>query len=199
MNEAIKVIGSVEPRSYSNIDTTANNLIKELCPYIQLGDPVPIVDLVEFDLRKRLNYALDVRPVADFNDSSVEAAAIFKEDGKFFIIPEKLLENANNGNSRDRFTLAHEAGHFVLEHNIGLPVYGSLRENRNSIEAFRNPDWQADCFAGAFLMPGFLLMKLRQKLQKRLDITDVVKYFRVSESAANIRLKKFRTYVNSSI
>jgi len=200
MNKLIRVIGTVKPRSYREIDNIANNLLAKVCPKISLGEQVPIAELVDFDLRESIGYVLDVREDKDFRDNKIEAAAIFKENGeKELIIPERVFKNANDGMPRDRFTLAHEIGHLSLNHESGIPAYGSLRENREEVEAFRDPDWQANCFAGAFLIPSFMIEMLSNKLKRRLMTSDIANYFGVSHSAAETRLEKFRKYVNGHV
>lgn len=92
---------------------------------------------------------------------------------------EDVYEGMCAGNGRDRFTGAHELGHLFMHKeaafarqaaNPGLPIYF-------------NSEWQADCFASAFLIDGQLLTQCR-------SIEEVQEMFGVSKSAAQARFNK---------
>lgn len=66
-------------------------------------------------------------------------------------IRESVYEGACDNQGRDRMTLAHEIGHFLL-----LRFYRfSLQRNftYRKVKAYEGPEWQANCFAGEFLVP----------------------------------------------
>ena len=56
------------------------------------------------------------------------------------IIRESVYIGAYNGNGRDRFTIAHEIGHFFLHRDIKV----RLARGNETIRAYENPEWQAD-------------------------------------------------------
>lgn len=62
-------------------------------------------------------------------------------------IREDVYYRAIEGNPRDRFTLCHELGHFLLH----TPERVSFA--RGDIPAYRNPEWQANAFAGELMAP----------------------------------------------
>lgn len=69
--------------------------------------------------------------------------------GRFIKLREDVYENAWNGNGRDRFTVAHELGHFFL--HTGIPM--ARAEAHEKIEVFRLSEPQANQFAAELLMP----------------------------------------------
>jgi len=72
----------------------------------------------------------------------------------------RIREDVYNGAicrvGRDRMTIAHEVGHYILLVAKGLKLYRSFAGAK--IEAFRDPEWQAKAFAGELLCP-FNLIK----------------------------------------
>lgn len=62
-------------------------------------------------------------------------------------IREDVYERAINGNPRDRFTLCHELGHFLMH----SPERVSFA--RGDVPAYMDPEWQANAFAGELMAP----------------------------------------------
>ena len=58
-----------------------------------------------------------------------------------------------NGDTRCRFTAAHELGHFFLHRNDKQLHRSSTALNTKIDARFRSAEWQADTFASNFLMP----------------------------------------------
>ena len=90
--------------------------------------------------------------------------------------------------SRDRFTIAHELGHFIVhylwrqkKHNLPPFKMMALRKDSDRVE------WEANWFAAAFLMPGALFKERYAAFSG--DIDDVASSFSVSRSAAEIRAR----------
>jgi hypothetical protein len=67
---------------------------------------------------------------------------------KCILVRPEIYERAVGGHGRDRMTIAHELGHFLLHSEIRL----GRRIADGPIEAFRDPEWQAKCFAGELLI-----------------------------------------------
>jgi len=87
---------------------------------------------------------------------------------------------------RDRFTIAHELGHYYL-HYLIPSQNGSLSQSR--VVALRKGsnriEWEANWFAAAFLMPAG---QFRQYyLSQNRDIDAVAKLFHVSKRAVEVR------------
>jgi len=95
-------------------------------------------------------------------------------------IREDVYERAIKGYGRDRFTLAHELGHFLMHQpeNISFARTGI----DNKIDAYRDPEWQANTFAAELLMP--------YELINTTNPNEIVEDFGVTYQAASIRVKK---------
>lgn len=66
-----------------------------------------------------------------------------------------VYDNACNGKGRDRFTVAHEVGHYFF-HTPARIVLAKL-EQGTSVPEYMNPERQADAFAGELLIPANLM------------------------------------------
>lgn len=76
------------------------------------------------------------------------------ETGKI-MIREDIYDGACKGEGRDRLTIAHELGHFLLHNGITL---GLARVGENEkVPTYCNPEWQATAFAGELLMDADLI------------------------------------------
>ena len=76
----------------------------------------------------------------------------------------------------------HELGHYFLHSKMGeIPLCINRDTSTSSLL-----EWQANWFAGAFLMPANVVRDLRAK---GLSCTDSADYFRVSEMAMKVRWK----------
>lgn len=95
-------------------------------------------------------------------------------------IREDVYEGAIKDNGRDRFTLAHELGHFLM-HNKNHVKLARI-ENGQKCEIYRDPEWQANTFAAELLMPN--------NLMDTDNCFQIANDFGVSLSAAQIRVKK---------
>ncbi len=95
-------------------------------------------------------------------------------------VRESVYEAAASGVGRDRFTLCHELGHYILHgpENISYPRVA------RKIKAYEDPEWQANTFAGELLAP-------TDKI-KNLCIDEIVRVFGVSCMVAEIQ-KKYAT------
>ena len=69
------------------------------------------------------------------------------------VISASVYERACAGVGRDRFTLAHEVGHYFLHHDGYL-----YARSTQKIPKYRDPEWQANTFASALLIPRELVM-----------------------------------------
>lgn len=102
--------------------------------------------------------------------------ALFLPEMNELRIREDVYEAALNGNPRHRFTLAHETGHVFLHQNIKRLARGDVAV---SIPAFKDPEWQANEFAGELLAPTHLIGNLSQ--------SEIMLKFNLSREAAKHR------------
>jgi predicted transcriptional regulator len=76
--------------------------------------------------------------------------SFFADDGSLNVYGPQFFEiriSGLTGAERDRFTIAHELGHYVLHSEMGKRPIVASRSGSNRVE------WEANWFAAAFLMP----------------------------------------------
>jgi Zn-dependent peptidase ImmA (M78 family) len=127
---------------------------------------------------------------ADFNDSKISGMLIKdKETNKFGI-----YVNRKHSAVRQRFTIAHEIGHFLsykhqshsfneLNNAGGIEDYAMSFRKENS---FSIAETEANLIAAEMLMPEDKIEKMKEN---NLTIEEMADEFFVSEAAMTIRLK----------
>jgi len=115
-------------------------------------------------------------------DQSTSGSVVIEGESDFDIYLAK-----HTSPERDRFTIAHELGHYVIHFlwarrhgetvsKLAATRYGSDRE-----------EWEANWFAAAFLMP---VDRFKEALEEAgFDIGAVAERFKVSYAAAEVRAK----------
>jgi Zn-dependent peptidase ImmA (M78 family) len=104
----------------------------------------------------------------------------------------QIIVNRNHALTRQRFTIAHEIGHFIYHRDLLGAGTGDTRAYRAEGTPFPNPnitalqERQANTFAANLLMPKHLIEKLQSQGTK--DIPALAKALLVSEEALRIRL-----------
>lgn len=165
----------VPPLSREVIRKTANQLREFLHweqPYF------PIVEVVELALPELYQgFIFDVATADEIGDDHGQTYP----DKKLIRIREDVYERACEGHGRDRATIAHELGHLILHTDIPLARSAATA----SIPAFRNSEWQANCFAGELLV-------CYQHIEGCQTVADIVARFGVSSQAADYQMKAFR-------
>lgn len=125
------------------------------------------------------------------DDELPEEYAAYYPQHNLLKIRQSVYLGACNGNGRDRFTIAHELGHFFLHRHaeVILSRYDSKTEE---IPAYCNPEWQANTFASEFLIPYCMVQGMTPQ--------EVSKACGTSLEASRIALKqqKSRTVRSSS-
>lgn len=114
----------------------------------------PIVKFTEHKMPFWFNgFHLEIMPKSYFPPDIHGETSI---DERVIRIREDVYHGAIRGMGRDRMTLAHEVGHYILLVAKGLKLYRSFEGVQ--IEAYRDPEWQAKALAGELLCP-FNLIK----------------------------------------
>jgi Zn-dependent peptidase ImmA (M78 family) len=90
-------------------------------------------------------------------------------------IREDVYEGAVKGNPRDRFTLCHELGHYLLHQ----PQQISFA--RGAVPKYCDPEWQANTFAGELMAPSNLI--------QNMTVDEIAEQCGISKTAASIQLK----------
>lgn len=100
--------------------------------------------------------------------------------GGTIFLREDVYEGASRGVGRDRLTVAHEIGHFLLHNDVSL----CFARNRSGtpIPPFCDPEWQASAFAGELLMDHDLI--------QTMTIDEIVQECGVSYDAARYQKSK---------
>ncbi len=137
---------------------------------------------------------VDVIKIANLNDIKVFKGDLDKKTSGAIRYNKKedrfeILVNKNDVTSRQRFTIAHELGHYFLhrdflkdeEVHVDTILY---RDDSEKDEEARRREKEVDYFAGALLMNKTLLEKLRSEN----TITELAEIFNVSVSAMTVRL-----------
>ena len=122
------------------------------------GDTIyfPVVEFVERIMPRLFpGFYLEIVPKSYF-PPDVHGETLVEE--QVIRIREDVYLGAISGNGRDRMTVAHEAGHYILLVAKGIKFYRSF--NDAPIKAFRDPEWQAKAFAGELLCPYKLIGRM---------------------------------------
>ncbi|MBS0219991.1 MAG: ImmA/IrrE family metallo-endopeptidase [Proteobacteria bacterium] len=113
--------------------------------------------------------------LADLSRSPEASIRVFG-NGKF----EIYLPDYTNA-ERDRFSIAHEIGHYILHYPLANQPMTAARFGSTRVE------WEANWFAAGFLMPEAAFRKEFARHPK--NIAGVARHFRVSTAAATARAK----------
>ena len=102
-----------------------------------------------------------------------------------------IVVNKNDSVTRKSFTIAHELGHYILDHKPG--EYGLLyRKSMGEYEKIPK-EMEANCFAANLLVPEDMLKDVMKKMSLgRNDSWIIAKIFGVSEQMMEYRLKSAR-------
>ena len=144
-----------------------------------------------------------VERVAHHLGLQVERAALGDDVSGILVVQDgrgMIGVNASQAPNRQRFSIAHEIGHFVL-HKGAMPVFIDKQFFRPYLAVFRDAnsstgeDWrerEANAFAAALLMPAGMLGDAIREMH--LDVADddaieeLAKRFKVSRQAMSFRV-----------
>lgn len=140
----------VEAKSRENL----RKLARILREHLKLDDVLyfPVVELLDV-----LTEIFD-----DFNYEVVEDTVLSKKVHAdtdirtgHIRIKESVYDGACKGEGRDRMTIAHEIGHYFTLCFCGFKLERNFSGGKPPI--FRDPEWQAKCFAGELMVPAHLV------------------------------------------
>lgn len=138
--------------------------------------PVPIYKIIE-----DIGLDLQFRPLADEISGWIER----RPNGAYAIVV-----NAFHSTPRQRFTAAHELGHYIYHRDLLGEGVGDSRAYRAAATPLPNPmirpihERQANSFAANVLMPKHALASI----SPNADVAELARQFGVSEAAMRIRL-----------
>lgn len=159
------------PQSQEDIEKTTwavRQLLGLTAPFL------PVIDVIEFGLGSLApGFHYDI---ATLQEMGARHGAVDCEK-RILYLRDDVYEGILAGEGRDRFTGCHELGHVLLH---GGTLNRVMHDHRTA--RYRDPEWQANAFAGALLMPKRYVVGLR-------SVRDVCQIFGVTRPAAEVRLK----------
>lgn len=138
------------------------------------------------DAIKRTGGKLEIKDFWDLRSDSGSIIINAPEDYTIYVSSETSA-------LRDRFTIAHEFGHYVLHylwpHHRDKKSRPMKDENPSPMKADRygsdRTEWEANWFAASFLMPEATFRALYR--EKNGSIIEVANSLKVSQAAAKVR------------
>lgn len=133
-------------------------------------------------------FPVDVEDIAHRMDIRVEYAHL--REGVSGMIRSRVFEvpviyvDASENPARQRFTIAHELGHYVERINQGEDDFAFIDERGTKYDLH---EFYADEFAGNLLMPTDEIDRLRARGKTNLEMAA---HFGVSPAALTMRLKR---------
>lgn len=135
----------VPPLGKKQIRSSAESLRKALGvnanPYFK---PVEVIEVVLDQEMEILSFSTDSKSEMPHAEGHTAFG------GKEIILREDVYERALAGTPRDRFTAAHELGHWALHSSIEPRM---ARSKSPTTPAYKCSEWQANQFAAEILMP----------------------------------------------
>ena len=114
------------------------------------------------------------------SQEEMEEEAKTYPDQKLICIREDVYYGARKGVARYRFTVVHEIAHAILHSRASI----SFARSDIPLKAYMDPEWQANAFAGEFLMP--------YNLVKDMTIDEIVETCGVSRKAAVTQMQAYK-------
>ena len=156
----------------------ARNLADDV--FQRFGGPLP-VDVEE--IARKIGLQVVHRPASDD-----QSGMLVVKSGVAMVIANEL-----HSETRKRFTIGHELGHFLMHWKPGREAF--FRDGRSS-EGVHAQEIQANAFAAALLMPASVVRRLTEgKRITPLDVEEIdglADTFGVSSQAMSIRLQDLK-------
>lgn len=104
--------------------------------------------------------------------------------GQIVQMPEitGIMYNSNHSQHRQRYTVAHELGHFMMNHTLSA-TYKEIINLKNKLKIEK----EANIFAAELLMPKDLIKKTLK--ERKCNVKDLATLFDVSEEAMWFKLE----------
>ena len=126
----------------------------------------------------KIEYEVPIIDIAKYLGFHIENLDSMADHHSAIIYPDNMLIglNKNHHEHRQRFSLGHELGHYLLKHppEFELPP-----------EEIKTCNREADEFSGELLVP---LESLKRSLNHTKSISDLTRLFNVSQDVITIRL-----------
>lgn len=153
---------------------------------LHLSNPLDVLDyakslnitLVPFDLDGFIN-RIDIDLVKTVLDDDISGKLQKTNEGKWVI-----TVNSIHHIKRQRFTLAHELGHYFLHRNRAIEFVDEALYRSTHMDSM---EYEANNFAGALLMPKAVISEFIAKHGASAEL--ISEHFNVSVLAAKIRVE----------
>lgn len=192
----------VKPRKRREIEESAESwAIGMFSRAVELAQPMPVT--MAFQRLPEL-VVLPVPLVVGTYASGAEGQTWCesKEGPIHCEVREDVFHRAELGSGPDRWTVAHEIAHVIMHFDELIATPGSMfrdmdvmrpkdRAAINSFKVYESAEWQANAWAGAWLMPiASLRAYLGSQYAMGAEVTsqDLARHFVVSPQAAEIRM-----------
>ena len=96
---------------------------------------------------------------------------------------EDIYDKACEGDGFARSTCAHELGHWFIGHNEETVSFCRKEEDLKKRKAYKDPEWQANCFSGELLVSKHLV--------EGMVVDEIVEKCNVTHSMAYYQLEKY--------
>lgn len=193
---AQRISFSVAPMSKADIESVAFNYLNLICPrHLKKPGQLNVERILDIDIYRTHGFT---KLINDSLDEDIEA--LTNHFAKVVEIKSSVQLGIINDEPHYRFTACHEAFH-VIQHSPQILSWNTqdyleaLSLPRGECPIYRDPEWQANCGAGALLMPAKTLYSLFFTLKNKNAndisiISEVAKIYNVSNQAAETRLVK---------
>lgn len=192
LNASEPSVQPVRPLSRDAIEFQALSFVRQIHPELLTVPAIfPVDDCYEFEV-PRVSLTTGPLITAVDDDLPVGIEGVADPTTNTIIIAEWVYERMKAGDGRARFTVAHEIYHGLyhipqLRRKLIDKVLPNL-QRASTVPKYRQPDWQADVFAAALLMPepaARIVLK-----QVGPDAHEWARIFGVSLTAASIRVNQ---------
>jgi len=182
------------PRSGAGIDAIAYTFIEKTQPGV-LVQPAPfdVEEFFEFDLEAM------TRVITSYQRLPAGIYGLTDSEKMISIVDVELFDKRRKGEVRFcRSTIAHECGHAILhvpEFRRKRALLKSIQDKsevamkmyrREQVPVYMDPEWQANRFAGALLLPEKTLKRVFKETQ---DIKEIAEVFDVNPAFVRSRLR----------
>ena len=139
---------------------------------------------------KELN--LDIVKLAESLGGAVYEVGYIKMNGNSMIVnPDnnsfKIYVSASDGKRRQKFTIAHEIGHYCIHYLRNISKNPQTTYYRTSVAAGGHQEYEANVFAANLLMPENKFKQIYENCGH--DLAIVAEKFGVSIAAAEVRAR----------
>lgn len=210
-------IKQCSPMSFQEVSETAEGVVEALFPEsFRHGTAIPVLDAFDLlddqQMLEEIEAAAPIKfapyDVGDWPDTKPEGQTCYQDSENVLLvgIREDMFERATEDkDGRARFTLAHELAHALLHGDLLVEKEGQAFRDEtctaqsskpDGIPYYRWPEWQANVWASAFLMPAEAIRSFvegKGVADEEFSIQDMAQHFQVSVQAARIRLEQVMT------